>query len=106
MRRSLVLVAGLVVVSGCSLKDVFSGHQDVVATASGQELTVERVASMIAPAKSVPLRREIVDRIADMWVDYELLAQAMAHGDSLMDSSTVMRANWPFVAQQIASAFV
>jgi hypothetical protein len=105
MRRSLVLVAGLVVVSGCSLKDVFSGHQDVVATASGQELTVERVASMIAPAKSVPLRREIVDRIADMWVDYELLAQAVASGDSLLDSATVENASWPAVVSQLATAY-
>ena len=105
MRRSLVLVAALVAVAGCSMKDIFSGHQDVVATAAGQELTVERVAGMIAPAKSVPLRREIVDRIADMWVDYELLAQAVAGGDSLLDSATVENASWPAVVSQLATAY-
>lgn len=104
VRSAVVGALVLVLVAGC--KDAFMGHQDVVATAAGQQLTVERVASMIAPAKSVPLRREIVDRIAEMWVDYQLLAQASARGDSLMDSATVEEANWPFVAQQIASAYV
>src|SRR5690348_11072852 len=79
-RRSLVVAAlGVVMVAVAGCKDAFSGHQDVVATAAGENLTVERVAAMIAPAKSVPMRREIVDRIADMWVDYELLAQAVAN---------------------------
>ena len=103
MSVSALVIATAVVVAGC--KDAFSGHQDVVATAAGQELTVERVANMIAPAKQVPLRREIIDRIAEMWVDYQLLANAIAKGDSLTDSATVETANWPFVAQMIATAF-
>ena len=94
-----------VLVAGCSLKDALSGHQDVVATAAGQELTVERVAAMIAPAKSVPLRREVVDRVADLWVDYQLLAQAVAGGDSLLDSATVNAANWPMIVQMLANGY-
>jgi hypothetical protein len=103
MVRGAAVAAALVMVAGC--KDAFSGHQNVVATAAGQELTVDRVAQMIAPAKSVPLRREIVDRIAEMWVDYQLLGQAIAKGDSLTDSATVEQANWPFVAQLMATAY-
>ena len=105
MVRRLAVVAGLAVLTGCSLKDALSGHQDVVATAAGQELTVERVATMIAPAKAVPLRREVVDRVAELWVDYQLLAQAVAGGDSLLDSSTVMAANWPLVMQTLANGY-
>ncbi len=105
MVRRYVAVAALVLVSACSLRDAFSGHQDVVATAAGQELTVERVATMIAPAKSVPLRREIVDKVADLWVDYQLLAQAVAQGDSLTDSATALAASWPVVMQALATGY-
>jgi hypothetical protein len=43
-----------------------------------------------------------VDRIADLWVDYQLLAQAVAAGDSLTDTATVMAASWPAVMQRLA----
>lgn len=105
VRRLTAVTAFMLVVAVAGCKGAFSGHQDIVATAAGQELTVERVASMIAPAKSVPLRREIIDRIADMWVDYQLLAQAMARGDSLMDSATVETASFPIVVQALVSAY-
>lgn len=105
MLRRLALVGAVVLVAGCSLKDALSGHQDVVATAAGQELTVERVAAMIAPAKSVPLRREVVDRVAELWVDYQLLAQATANGDSLLDTATVNAANWPMIVQILANGY-
>jgi len=105
VRRVAVVSALVLLVTGCSLKEALSGHQDVVATAAGHELTVERVASMLAPAKAVPLRREVIDRIAEMWVDYQLLAQASARGDSLMDSATVMAANWPLVMQTLANEY-
>ncbi len=101
----LGLVAVLALVAGCSLRDMLASHQDVVATAAGQELTVERVASMIAPAKSVPLRRDIVSRIADMWVDYQLLAQAVAKGDSLTDSATIAQASWPQIVEAQISIY-
>ena len=93
MIRRLSVVALLVLVAGCSLKDALSGHQDVVATAAGQELTVERVAAMIAPAKSVPLRRDVVDRVAELWVDYQLLAQACRPWPTATAWSTV-RLSW------------
>lgn len=105
MVRRVLVVGAVVLVAGCSIKDALSGHQDVVASAAGQELTVERIAAMIAPAKSVPLRREVVDRVAELWVDYQLLAQAVAGGDSLLDSATVMAASWPVVVQMLANGY-
>jgi len=60
---------------------------------------------LIAPVKQIPMRREVVDRLADIWVDYQLLAQAAARGDSLLDSATVMAANWPAVMQRIADRY-
>ena len=101
--RRIAVVSALVLVAGCSLRDAFTGHESVVARAGGQELTAERIASVIAPAKTVPLRREVVDRIAELWVDYQLLGQAVAAGDSLLDSATVAAASWPFVTQSLVN---
>jgi hypothetical protein len=102
-RMTVVLLAALV--AGCSLKDAFSGHQDVVATAGGTDLTVEHVAGMLAPAKPVPLRRDVVERIADVWIDAQLLGMSQANGDSLLDSAAVDAANWPIIVQTIVNNY-
>jgi len=60
---------------------------------------------MIAPAKPVPLRRDVIERIADVWIDDQLLAQAIANGDSLLDSATVDAANWPIIVQTIVNNY-
>ena len=105
MVRRMAMLVAVTLVAGCSLKEAFSGHQDVVATAVGQEFTVEHAASMLAPAKQVPLRRDVIERIADVWVDDQLLARAMANGDSLLDSATVDAANWPVIVQTIVNNY-
>ena len=99
-------VMSVCVLAGCSsLRDALSAHQDVVARAGGQQLTVNQLAQLIAPVKQVPLRRDVVDRLADIWVDYQLLGQAAASGDSLLDSATVLAANWPAVMQRIVDHY-
>ena len=104
LRRFAVL--SMLALAGCSgLRDAMTAHQDVVARAAGQELTVTQLAQLIAPVKQVPLNRAVVDRLADLWVDYQLLAQAAARGDSLMDSATVMEANWPAVMQRLVDRY-
>ena len=101
VRRFAVLAC--FALAGCAgMRDALSAHQDVVARAAGQQLTVNQLAALIAPAKNIPLRREVVDRVADLWVNYQLLGQAVASGDSLLDSATVRAANWPRVAQRLA----
>ena len=102
-RRLAILAAAVVSLAGCSnVRDAFSAHADVVARAAGQELTVNRLAELLAPQKQVPLRREVLDRVADLWIDYQLLAQAVAVGDSLTDTATVMASSWPAVMQRLA----
>jgi peptidyl-prolyl cis-trans isomerase D len=104
LRRLAILSATAFALAGCSnFRDVFSAHADVVARAGGQELTAARLAEMLAPQKAVQLRRDVVDRVADLWVDYQLLAQAVAGGDSLTDTATVMAASWPAVMQRLAN---
>ena len=105
MVRRLAVVS-LVALAGCSgLRDALSAHQDVVARAAGQQLTVTQLAGLVAPVKQIPLRRDILLRLAEDWVDYQLLAQAAGRGDSLLDSATVMAANWPAAMQRIADRY-
>lgn len=101
IRRAALLL--VVTLAGCdSLRDAFTGHQDVVAKVGDHELTAEMLANTLANAKQVPLRRDVMSRITDIWVDYQLVGQAVAAGDSLLDSATVEAANWPLVAQRLA----
>lgn len=105
MVRRLAVLA-LVTVTGCSgLRDALTAHQDVVARAAGQQLTVNQLAQLIAPIKQIPLNRAVVDRLADLWVDYQLLGQEAAQGDSLLDSATVMEASWPVAMQKIVDRY-
>lgn len=101
IRRAALLF--VVTLAGCDgLRDAFTGHQDVVAKVGDHELTAEMLANTLANAKQVPLRREVMSRITDIWIDYQLVGQAVASGDSLLDSATVEAANWPLVAQRLA----
>ena len=100
-KLSVVAVVAAVLLAGC--KDAFSGHAEIVATVGDQQLQVERVAAMLAPVKQIRLQREVVDRVADLWVDYHLLGQAVARGDSLFDSASVQAAMWPIFAQMLVN---
>ena len=102
MRRvSLVLLAltGLTVMGCDALRDAFSPRVDAVARANDQTLTVERVATWAGSSKQVPVDAMALSRLAHVWVDYALFAQALAAGKDLRDSATAIAAMWPVVAQ-------
>jgi hypothetical protein len=99
MRRlSLVFVALMLV--GCdAVRDAFSPRPEIVARANDQTLTVERMAEWAGTGKQVPLDPLALSRLAHVWVDYALLAQALAKGEDLRDSSTMAASMWPLVSQ-------
>ena len=102
MRRvSLVLLAlAPLMAVGCnSLRDAFTPRADVVARANDQTLSVERMAGWASSAKQVPLEAMAFNRLSHIWVDYALFAQAIAAGQNLHDSATMMAAMWPAVSQ-------
>ncbi|HEY7878609.1 MAG TPA: peptidylprolyl isomerase [Gemmatimonadaceae bacterium] len=76
-----------------------TAHVDVAAKAGSQELTVERLASLLSKAK-VPVNHDIASAIANLWVDYQLLGDAAAHNDSLNDPKLVDKALWPVISQE------
>lgn len=90
----------LVTLAGCgALRDAFSAHERVVATAAGQELTVEQLAGWAVNAKKIQPKVETFAALATIWVDYMVYAAQVAKGVDLDDSLLVYKANWPLVSQ-------
>lgn len=98
--RRFFLIAGLAgALSGCQLRDVFSAKADVAAEAGEAELSSERLGAILAGPKNLRPNREAAEFISGLWIDYALLAQAMARGEELRDSATVAEAMWPELAE-------
>jgi parvulin-like peptidyl-prolyl isomerase len=100
MKRPLVLALAVCVsVAACDgFKEAMTAHVDVAARAGSQELSVTRLGDLLGASK-VPLRRDIVETVADMWVNYQLLARAAAHNDSLNQPELIDEAMWPATTQ-------
>jgi hypothetical protein len=90
-------------VSGCG--DAFTSRVDAVARVGPYELTVDRLAEVIATGKGLPLRRDVVDGVAHLWVDYTIFADRIASGDSLTDSGYVAAAMWAEFQQELADRY-
>ena len=86
------LVLGASTLVACDgLKEALTAHVDVVARAGTQELSVNRLGDMLGNSKiGVPVNRDVASLVArDLWVPYQLLATAAAHGDSLADPKAI-----------------
>ncbi|MFN8580636.1 MAG: peptidylprolyl isomerase [Gemmatimonadaceae bacterium] len=94
---ALVFVASLTACEG--FKEAMTAHVDVAARAGSQELSVQRLADMIGKSQ-VPVRKEVAQSIADVWVNYQLLGIAAANGDTLNDPAAIDDAMWPVYTQQ------
>jgi len=103
--RVCILVLASGGLCGCGLRDAFTAHKNIVAQAAGHELTVGGLAQLIAAGGNIPLRRDVVDRLARLWVDYTLVAHRFADGDSLLDSAMVVAALWSDAQQQIVTHY-
>ncbi len=106
MRRLVLAVIAVVAVAqvaGCN-SGALSAHADTVAKAGTQELTVKKLSELLGASK-VPLRKDVVRVVADLWVNYQLLAKAGANGDSLNDPKLLDSALWAPIANARARKF-
>ena len=102
----VVVALCLPLVAGCGLADRPVGDGTVVARATGHKVTVRELATSMAAGRYLPLRPEIAERWAWLWVEYTLFAQRVLEGDSLVDSATVLQSRWPrFRARMVDSLF-
>jgi peptidyl-prolyl cis-trans isomerase D len=98
------LLLGLAACDG--LKEALTAHVDVAAKAANQELSVTRLADLLGNAKvPVPITKENAGIVADLWVNYQLLAHAAAVGDSLTDKKAIDQAVEPITKNMILRKF-
>src|SRR5688500_6705485 len=85
-RFASIALGATVLLAGCEgFKEAMTAHVDTVARAGSQELSVTRLAQMMGSTPEVPISNETARAISEVWVNYQLLAQAAARGDSLND---------------------
>ena len=106
-RFASIALGATVLLAGCEgFKEAMTAHVDTVARAGSQELSVTRLAQMMGSTPEVPISNETARAIAEVWVNYQLLAQAAARGDSLNDPEDVDQAMWMAIAQSKTTKLV
>lgn len=78
------LVAAPLFLGACGgFGSAMTAHTDVVAKAAGKELRVEDAAQLLASNPQIPADPQVVRALAELWVDYTLLATAAAEDSTL-----------------------
>lgn len=81
---SLTLLFPLVLVGGCDTGAGSAGEEGgIVARAGDNVLTVEEAAELLRSQPQLPAEENVVRSMADLWLDYTLLAQASAEDSTL-----------------------
>jgi parvulin-like peptidyl-prolyl isomerase len=94
-------LAGTLTVAGCdSFGQAMTSHTDVLARAAGHELSVDQATDLLAPATRIPAQPDVVDAIANLWMDYILLATAAVQ-DSTLQNVELEAIVEPFFNQQL-----
>jgi peptidyl-prolyl cis-trans isomerase D len=104
--------AALALTLGVGACDGIGAHADTVATAGSRTLSVDRLGNLLGQSQA-PIRKDIARSIAEVWVDYQLLAEAALKGDSLADpkvidesmESVLQRARVEQLFQQVSAAW-
>lgn len=102
IRSFAVAILALTTLAGCEgMRDALTAHTDTAARAEGNELAAGRLAQLVGQSQA-PVRKDVIRTVADMWVNYQLLALAAAEGDSLNQPATIDSAMWSLFANQRA----
>lgn len=87
MRRFIALAALASAITTTAACDGFgqamTSHTDILARAAGHEFTIEQATGLLAPATRIPAQTDVVQAVADLWIDYTLLAHAVAQDPTL-----------------------
>ncbi len=77
----------------------------VLARAAGHELTVDQMVEILARQNSVPNQADVVDALANFWVDYTLIG-VMARDDSMFTTLDLEPLLKPQIEQEIIDAYM
>ena len=99
MKRYMILALALAAAGCGEFGNAMTSHTDVVARVGGHELTVEEMVELLAGNPRIPAQTEVVSSVADLWVDYTILARMLAEDSTLaeMDLSGMIE---PYVEQR------
>jgi peptidyl-prolyl cis-trans isomerase C len=98
---ALAALAGALTFTACDgFGQAMTSHTDVLARAGGHELSVAQVTDMLTPATRIPPQAEVVDAVANLWIDYTLLGLAMAE-DTTLQNLNLDAIVIPFFNQQL-----
>jgi len=70
-----------------------ASNPDVAATAGNQQLSSAKLAEILGQSQA-PLEKDVARSIAELWVNYQLVALSAAKGDSLTDPKVMQDALW------------
>lgn len=85
--------------TGCdALKSAMNSHVDVAASVGSQELSVGRLAEFLS-AIDYPADTTVASAVANAWIDYQLLGQQAASGDTIIEKKVVDQAMWSAISQ-------
>lgn len=87
MTRILAATAvlmGAVAIPACEgVGQAVASHTDVLARADGHEFTVQEASRLLIDNPNLPADPQVVEALANIWIDYTLLAGAVADDTSL-----------------------
>jgi peptidyl-prolyl cis-trans isomerase C len=86
MTRFVAVAAlmGALTLTACDgFGQAMTSHTDVLARAAGHELSVEQTTNLLAPVTRIPAQTDVVDAVANLWIDYILLATAAGQDTTL-----------------------
>lgn len=95
------LAATLAFSTACdSFGQAMTSHQGVLARASGHELSVDKAVSLFSLNPRIPPQPDVVNAIANLWIDYTLLATAVAK-DSTLSAINLDPIIEPYIEQEV-----
>lgn len=98
---SVAVLAALATSTACdSFGQAMSAHKDVLARAAGQELSIDKAASLFQLNPRLPAQPDVVNAIANLWIDYTLLAHAVAK-DSTLNAVNLDPIIEPYIEQEV-----
>src|SRR5688500_916239 len=78
-----ITLIGVATTACDSIGQAMTAHTDVIARAAGHELKVDRAATLISTNPRIPAQPDVVTAVANLWVDYMLLATAASKDSTL-----------------------
>jgi hypothetical protein len=79
----VALTAALTTAACDGFGQAMTSHTDALARAAGHEFTIEQATNLLVPAARIPAQDDVVQAIADLWIDYTLLATVGAQDPTL-----------------------